>query len=156
MELEVANQDKLLLFKEGIFWRMYEMSAFRFVTVIKPLKITKKTIKSLGTEMVSCGFPQNILSELLDRFDEGRIDTQEKMIVVKGFMPVSTASLTDWKNSIPLKEKTIAVSSKEGKLMSSPKKEVIDKLRGFPLAIKTPIECQQFIHALQAELHGTV
>lgn len=45
MELEVANHDKLLLFKEGIFWRLYERSAYRCIKEIKPLKVTKKLLR---------------------------------------------------------------------------------------------------------------
>ena len=106
--------------------------------------------------MISCGFPQNVLSELLYRFDEGRIDKQEKAIVVSGFLKIKSLAFTDWKNSTAFKVKIMPGSPNDKKQTSSMEKEIIEKLRGFHLANKTPIECQQFIHTLQAQLNGTI
>lgn len=37
--IENANEGGIYLFKEGIFWRVYNRSAMRLVNNLKPLKI---------------------------------------------------------------------------------------------------------------------
>ena len=61
IELEQVNRDKIHLFQEGSFWIAYERSAMRFVRSVRPYKVTKKEIKSLGASIASLGFPISAL-----------------------------------------------------------------------------------------------
>jgi len=65
LKLEQNNTENIILHHEGLFWRAYEWSAFRFVKHLKPYQITKKHIKSVKTDIVYCGFPQNALNQAL-------------------------------------------------------------------------------------------
>jgi len=64
LEIEIVNKGSINLFKEGIFWRVYQKSAYNFVTCIKELKILKKFYKVVNGELVYAGFPDTILSQI--------------------------------------------------------------------------------------------
>ena len=66
LELERHNLTKVILLKEGIFWRVYEKSAMQFVTDVKILKLTKRYIKTVGCDVASSGFPDSSLSVILN------------------------------------------------------------------------------------------
>lgn len=47
-DLEKTNKDRIYLYREGIFWKAYERSAFYLSGPGGKLKPTKKFIKSVG------------------------------------------------------------------------------------------------------------
>src|ERR1039458_8806409 len=65
-EIEKTNFESIHLFKEGIFWRGYEKSAWRFVKKIKQYRVLKKYVKGVKQDIVYLGFPENILEEILE------------------------------------------------------------------------------------------
>ena len=64
LEIENANADMINLFKEGIFWRVYQKSAYYFVRHIKELKVLKKFYEIVNCEVVYAGFPDTILPQI--------------------------------------------------------------------------------------------
>lgn len=55
---EAENTDRIILYKEGLFWKAYERSAYILCMQVRPFKPTKKSLKSLdGGHIVSVGFP---------------------------------------------------------------------------------------------------
>ena len=57
IEAEAGNNGSIILYREGLFWKAYEKSAYAVCTQIKPLKAIKRRLKSLGGgEIVSVGF----------------------------------------------------------------------------------------------------
>lgn len=56
-DLEKTNKDRIYLYREGIFWKAYERSAFYLSGPGGKLKPTKKFIKSVGDSIISVGFP---------------------------------------------------------------------------------------------------
>ena len=55
---EAENTDRIILYREGLFWKAYERSAFAVCTQIRPFKPTKRSLKTLdGGELISIGFP---------------------------------------------------------------------------------------------------
>ncbi|MCB9291523.1 MAG: hypothetical protein H6559_00085 [Lewinellaceae bacterium] len=61
LALEGANEGDILLLREGLFWRAYQLSAFLFFTHIRPLKITARYVKVAGAKLVYVGFPDKVL-----------------------------------------------------------------------------------------------
>ncbi len=48
------------MFREGMFWRAYERSAFALVKQVHPFKPIKRAYKALGGgELVYVGFPMS-------------------------------------------------------------------------------------------------
>ena len=48
IEAEAGNNGSIILYREGLFWKAYEKSAYAVCTQIKPLKAIKRRLKSLG------------------------------------------------------------------------------------------------------------
>ena len=58
LSAESANTDRIVLYREGLFWKAYERSAFALCSQVRPLKPTRKTLKTLGGgDLISVGFP---------------------------------------------------------------------------------------------------
>ena len=57
VNMEKENKDSIVLLKEGIFWKAYEMSAYLFHTYIKPFKLLRKYVETIKGDVVSLGFP---------------------------------------------------------------------------------------------------
>ncbi|MDR1632064.1 MAG: hypothetical protein LBR97_04180 [Dysgonamonadaceae bacterium] len=139
------------LYKEGVFWIAYEQSAYYF-WLKKGYKPTKKFVKSIKKEIVSIGFPQsalpsNINSNCLMEKDE---------INLKTFLleeSIDEDAFEQWKMQVPVYD---ALQAKESRIETA-LKEVLPngiaaKIRDFPIAGKTPMECMLFLSEMQHEL----
>lgn len=74
---EANNTDRIALYREGLFWKAYERSAYALCTQVRPFKPTRKVLKTLaGGDIVSVGFPtiaaDRILAGLV-RIDESSL-----------------------------------------------------------------------------------
>lgn len=153
--VENANTDKINLFKEGIFWRVYNQSAYYFVKHLKELKVMKKFYKVVNIEVVYAGFPDTILPQI-----EALCQTKglkfkkcnESHCSISGFEPVN--GFEEWKNGIKMQVpvqsngKTSIVDNN----LDKRKEAVIEKLKGYSLANHTPIETMALVMELQKEL----
>ncbi|MCM1302261.1 MAG: hypothetical protein NC250_00505 [Alistipes senegalensis] len=55
---EADNFDRVVLYREGLFWKAYERSAYVLCTQVRAFKPTRKILKTLaGGDIVSVGFP---------------------------------------------------------------------------------------------------
>lgn len=106
---EVNNTNSIVLYKEGIFWRAYELSAYFFTEYVRKFQISKKYIKIVKTEVVHIGFPDSKLHEILESksiMDKEIKRPDEKQIIISEFE--KTSDFAQWKQSIEIKsEKTI-------------------------------------------------
>ena len=55
-DIESVNLDTIYLYREGLFWRAYEVSAFLFVTYIKEYRAIKKYYKVVQDDVIYVGF----------------------------------------------------------------------------------------------------
>ncbi len=63
---EANNTDRIALYREGLFWKAYERSAFALCTQVRPFKPTRKVLKTLaGGDIVSVGFPTHAADRIL-------------------------------------------------------------------------------------------
>ena len=174
LELERHNLTKVILLKEGIFWRVYEKSAMQFVTDVKILKLTKRYIKTVGCDVASSGFPDSSLSVILNWVTKNGYATYEKsenMIVLSGFPEISY--FEEWKEKIVRSVKSqnqgkqYALATEKKHLNEPLKNELpqkkdlndqiaittlLNEVRDFPLGNKTPIETMIFFAEIQDSL----
>lgn len=55
---EASNTDRIVLYREGLFWKAYERSAYALCTQVRAFRPTRKVLKALGGgDIVSVGFP---------------------------------------------------------------------------------------------------
>ena len=134
---------ELILFKEGLFWRGYEQSAYwlhrRF-----GFKPTKKYIKQLSQEVVSVGFPDASFRKF---FPDAQSVGKECMIVVGD---KDDGYYTEWKTTLPLRENKL---SKQESTNSSAER-VAERLRAFALENSTPMDCMNLVAELKRMLNA--
>jgi hypothetical protein len=68
---EMGNVNHIHLYREGLFMKAYNVSAFLFQKHVKPFRPVKKFIKSAGGEIVLIGFPSKLLNEI---FPDGKCE----------------------------------------------------------------------------------
>jgi len=160
-KLELENPDCCYLLKDGIFWRAYERSAMQFCTTIKSYKVTKKHFKGIRATMVYIGFPNKHLSQIMEKCRELGLTSASdgEVIKISGFD--TKPEIEEWKSQFEELQGSVAeempeygAANKDSMTRNSSKIE--EKIREFPLASKTPIECQQFLYELQNQINGTL
>lgn len=56
LSTESSNTHTLYFYREGVFYKAYERSAYLFVKYIRPFQVKKRLVKSVKQEVVSVGF----------------------------------------------------------------------------------------------------
>lgn len=149
--LESTNRDRIVLLKEGVFWRAYQVSAYLFVHYIRELKVTHKYVKTAKADAFFIGFPTKILEDVLDkaRAKNWKIEREEGKIQITTDQQAPEEQFEEWTKvhrSIPeAKSKTDAGHP-----------EIIERIRRFPIMEKTPLETQQFVLELKRMINGLV
>ena len=59
---ESQNEDSISLYREGMFMKAYERSAFFAHTLIHEFKLSKRYIKTVNMDVISLGFPKSLAS----------------------------------------------------------------------------------------------
>ncbi|MDR1716021.1 MAG: hypothetical protein LBS20_09255 [Prevotella sp.] len=148
-KMSLLDNDTLHLFKEGIFWIAYEQDAYR-LNGIKKLKATKKYVKVAGMEVVSVGFPQAVLDEILPHFTV--CERTEAYIRAKAdSMQENNGEFERWKEEIsvyalPEKKQAVQVPVKEHLTAEA----LYERVRMFRLSTATPMDCMHFIENIQS------
>ncbi len=62
---EEANMNRIFLYKEGIFLKAYERSAFFVHMYIHEFKLSKRYIKTVNQDVISLGFPEQTVAKWL-------------------------------------------------------------------------------------------
>jgi hypothetical protein len=160
-QLEIENQNCCYLIKDGIFWRAWERSAMQFCVNIKPYQVTKKRYKVINDFMVFIGFPDNYLNIIIQKCKELNLEAVQNGNTIKIIGFKEKTGFDEWKNKIQETHSSVAEINQEYNLSNHEEKirNVIpfeERVRQFPLAGKTPIECQQFLYELQNQLNGTL
>jgi hypothetical protein len=144
-----TNLYEVKIYREGVFWIAYEQSAYYFWQQ-KGYKPTKKFVKTLGQEIVSIGFPQNAYDILKNTtlttpiLDKDELNTK---VFILGDS-IDGNAFQEWKLNLLLHNSAVLTDKNE--IVSHPEiNEILQKLRDFPLAEKTPLECMVFLSELK-------
>lgn len=98
---EAGNEDRIVLYREGLFWKAYERSAYAVCTQIRPFKPTKRSLKTLdGGALVSIGFPCSTENRVLDGLT--CLETGADRLVLSARRPIAVGEFEAWKASVPL------------------------------------------------------
>ena len=170
LDLERANSDKIHLLQEGSFWIAYERSAFRFVRTVKPYKVKKKMIKTVGCEVVSLGFPLKALYGIISEGGLEIVERTDKRITLRAPDPLTDEDFDLWKaesevfipksklqpelnpneNAYEMKTPSNAVTSVSGALMV-----IVHHIRNFSVENSTPMDCMFFVAELKRQIRET-
>jgi hypothetical protein len=159
--LEHSNFNCCYLVKDGIFWRAWEKSAMLFVENIKTYQVTRKQYKGIKTTMVYIGFPDSNLNPIIEKCKslDLLIERSDDLIKISGFGIQN--GYEEWKTKIEGILPAVAENSTDYGLKEKNKKthdftSLEEKIRHFPIASKTPMDCQQFLYELQNQINGTL
>lgn len=150
---ESVNTDRIYFYREGVFFKAYERSAYLFVKFVKPFMVKKRFVKSVNQEVVSIGFPTNSLHSY---FEKDKIQEKENIAEVVMDETVDSFTFDEWRKSIEL----ISDTEKKPKqpltvtpqLVAGNESVVIMKIRTFPMEAKTPLDCMMFLSELKKML----
>ncbi|MDI9604879.1 MAG: hypothetical protein QM305_06075 [Bacteroidota bacterium] len=163
LAMEKAQVARIILHREGIFYKAYEYSAYLFVHYVRDYKPKRKYVKVAGQEVVSIGFPTSVLDSLPlppNAKVHKKEDSKER-VVIELNEPTETEPelFAKWKNSVTLTTITKSINSKVNTLEATPlveqgafnqnERAVLDKLLKFSLESATPIECMLFLTELR-------
>ena len=68
IDREDQNTDSIWLYREGMFMKAYERSAFFAHTQIHEFKLSKRYIKTVNMDVISLGFPEQTLPKWLNGY----------------------------------------------------------------------------------------
>lgn len=159
-QLELKNLDCCYLLKDGIFWRAYEKSAMLFHRHIKSYAIKTKRFKGINATVVFLGFPDTGLEKIKALcFEKGlEIGIQDNQIKISGFWSVD--GFDGWKTNFINNQPMAAEPEQEYQIknhtIGKDENELIESIRCYPIASKSPMECQQFLYLLQNRINGAL
>lgn len=139
----------ILLYMEGMFWKAYEQSAMRFAKEVKAYKLQKRFVKTVNSDVVSMGFPNGSLEDVLKGREFTKVNDKQVSFCV------DTAFTSDefeaWKAEVPLMEEAIAPLSTEP-YFSEAERHVLTQLAVFRVETASPLQCMMLVSDLQALL----
>ena len=137
------NSQSIHLFKEGAFWVAYEYGAYYFWQQ-KGYKPTKKFVKCINQEVVSVGFPKDVLETVELRVVDAESENTKIFSLEKG---IDAEEFLIWKNSLSVKSMETVRSAVHTAVAEN--QSVIERLRLFDLSNATPMECMLFVSELK-------
>lgn len=158
IEIEGNNTQQIHLYREGLFWKAYERSAYAFCVQYRNYKPTKKYVKVIEGELISIGFPTKVLSNLVPEGNMTRVSENE--IVINLAQPIGEEQFVEWKKQTPLTTVNASVKKTSGGEQvvstnargSSAMDLLAERIVGYNLADHTPMEAMQFICELKEML----
>lgn len=159
--LEAPGSPDIYLHREGLFWKAYEYSAYKFVRTVRAYNPQKKWMKGIARDIVSLGFPDSVLADIL----EGRTAEQpdEKKWIIRGAEPAGEEEFESWKEEMPRHSSPATTTmqpdaspsiSAAAETRSPNAQAVLKKLAAFQVESASPLQCMMFISELQKELRS--
>ena len=135
VSLQQQDTTKIFLFKEGIFYKAYNEGAFLLKD--KNYKVAVKKIKSIEIEVLSIGFPVSVFEKLKDEF---------VFDFFEWYAVYNTNTFFDKELYINWHNKVVKESFKTSKTETE---YIVEQLKKYPLANKTPMEAFLFLKEIQ-------
>ncbi len=161
--LEAPGSPDIYLHREGLFWKAYEYSAYKFIHTVRAYHPQKKWMKGLARDIVSLGFPDSVLPELLRGKTAEQAD--EKKWIIRTTEPAGEEEFENWKEGLPRHGSTVTAERPALTPVSTPAaagsdvghpndRAVLLKLAAFQVENASPLQCMMFISELQKELRS--
>ena len=138
------------LFKEGVFWTAYEQSAY-LICQVKQYKTTKKIVKIIGQEVVSIGFPDGALAQIILSPMITELSRTDTHVVLQSSQAIDEMVFQEWKKGMELQSDFIRCKGEE-KYVPTVADGIVERIRYFDLSNATPMRCMMFLDELKKEL----
>lgn len=120
-----------------------------------------KYYKNIQANMVYLGFPDTALNSILEQCEKKgfRVNRNKELIEIDGFGVIK--GFDNWKNQyeenqLTVAEQNIGYNKSIQPVITVSKKNIEKMILNFPIASKSPMECQQFLYEIQNRLNGTL
>lgn len=182
--VEEENTDSIHLFREGLFYRAYQHSAFQFISHVRNFKAVKKDYKAVGQAVAILGFPTSRLDELFP--DRSKVEVVEEGQHIRVSVPeLDPKAYAIWFRDVaypPVKPKKPVAAKPAAELLESalfadptpaapvppaipappaPSGDVpltmyglLREIQDFSIERSSPLECMLFLSSIQAKLKG--
>jgi hypothetical protein len=148
MESTKGESTTLLLFREGIFLKAYEESAYLFYRFVKKYQVKSIYYKNIGRALLSLGFPSHHLEMLVS--EAGLIWLNEPANGVYQ-LTSNTISFSEEAFSVFKNDYSSAPPMQPARRKSET--NIITRLQQFSIETSTPMECLLFLHELKLSLN---
>lgn len=159
-----ASETLFTLYKEGLFYKCYNQDAMVFAKLVKPYKVSKRYVKSVGVEVLSLGFPASEVSRgnlTLEMLCHALGATNYEVVgenvtfhlkedVKKGY--------ESWHEGIVMESNAQYCSKPNNSNVTIPElinTELVAMIKSFDLANSTPMQGLNFIQQLKKEVQKT-
>ncbi|WP_293672456.1 hypothetical protein [uncultured Parabacteroides sp.] len=165
-KIEAEQQDRplIILYMEGMFWKAYEQSAMRFTKEVKAYRLQKRFVKIVNGEVVSMGFPDGSLQEVLNGRELTRIDDKRISFYVetafsaaefeawKAELPLDVPGVTPATGVVPAAVSETVLAAQPDTRFSEAERCVLARLAAFRVETASPLQCMMLVSDLQALL----
>lgn len=165
----VSDWRRIYLHKDGKFYRAYQVSAWLYSCAINEYKVTHRRFKSVPESVLFVGFPVESLLKwvpetvVMNSDDEQLIllELPEEMLSSICGEQEPRQAYEEWKVLHPLSEEKQSANVKEarsGTKSSEPRRpqpaifSLMQRILGFPIESKSPIECMLFLAEIRKSL----
>lgn len=147
---EADNTSLIYLYKEGLFWKAYEKSAYLFVNSIASYKVKSKFVKAVKQDIIYIGLPPVSLERTKEKYTVIRSDDKE-ITIKPNINNYNNQTFEHWKTTLltVLDQNPIPITNVR---MSDT--DIANKVRMFNLESKTPMQCLLFLAELKKEING--
>lgn len=147
------------LYKEGVFYKCYNKDAMVFSQKVRAYKVSSKFIKSVGTEVLSLGFPVSevtkgnlSLASISEKIGAKSFEESDGNIIFSLNDIVIKKDYEAWKET--LQKEIIEVVKEPVTLYQCPPDttEIISMIKNYDLANSTPMQGLNFIQQLKMKI----
>ncbi len=153
---EDSSKQVIKLYKEGIFYKAYEYSAYLFTKHIKAYQVKRKYSVQLKRDLVSIGFPITSFSALAIPETCRLQEFPHHLELEVSDEPLDTSAYVEWKDGISLsvQEPKVNVQNRGGNgfTISTLEYDVLQRLHRFNIDTATPMACMLLLSELKQSL----
>ena len=175
LKLETANSQTVRLWPEGTFYKVYERSAYLFVTRLRPYEVKRRYVDKVGGDVVSTAFPRTVLGGLGVDYQKNDDET----VAIRLDCCIDEQQYQQWRDALPLTAQParrlgrtmpgLVPLNRETPVAAEPPVEreaaessvpagietlVADRIRQLNLATTTPFDCMMMLSELQRLLNS--
>lgn len=165
-KLAQEGKNRIRMYREGLFWKLYNESAYFFLKLVKSYQVKVKYVKEIKATIASIGFPDTVLEHNLKCLNIYTLGVSRSQSIIEMELIEPVSGFSEWFNDVALQasagdEEKIQVQKPEIPLQAiqaevkygNDVRCILKDLRDFPLIQKTPLEVQMFIMELQMRVN---
>lgn len=145
---EKPMSPRILLYREGIFYRAYEYSAYYFHRHIRPeYRMHKRRFRNIGRDVIYIGFPSKVLPRLLEGKGcvsrDPSLTTGELVVLRLDHPPIDEEELRSYKETV--------ISSRTAGARKQRPADLAERICSIDLCETSPQELVALVRELQEQ-----